>query len=428
MAAMSIKRILISLLAMAVFASAAIANAFVLSLQGLNGAGLDTHAGRVLYVSGVHGRIAAVASVGVTQVGGAMIEDLGLPSMTPDGSVVFGADLMAPDRTSHWDILIANPADSPPLRLHRLLEAVHPSPGCAPVLRVDPRPTAASSGEIAFIAAEASGADALFLYSKNTLSCVARAGDYTLQHHRIAVLGFGSQDPAGTGRVAFNAWISADAGARDSRNRQALLLASAAGISEAAVQGKLGPERTQYDGFGVPRAVSSDDGVMIAYVAKTPSGAALFLYHRGETTRVLTTGTLTPLAPITHLTFDRPALIPSGMIAVYATCAQIPAIITIRDGRLSLPIQRGQLTPFGTALRWLGDPALTEAGVLYLGASDSDGTNKIFVLGPEGELFAPGSSGVIYKIADTGQRAISSGSPIANTLSINARGDFAYLG
>lgn len=421
-------RILIGVLVVAVLASAATASAFVLSLQGLNGAALDTHAGRVLYASSARGQITAVASVGVTQIGGATIDDLGLPSTMPDGSVVFGADLMLPDRTSHWDILIANPADSPPLRLRRLLESVHPSPGCAPVLRVDPRPVAASSGEIAFIAAEASGADALFLYSKDTLSCVSRVGDYTLQHHRITVLGFGSQDPAGTGQVAFNAWISADAGALDSTNRQALLLASAAGISEAAVQGKLGPERTQYDAFGLPRAVSSGDGIMISFVAKTPSGAALFLYHRGEMTRVLTTGTLTPLAPVSHLSFNRPALIPSGMIAVYAACARIPAIITIRDGRLSLPIQRGQLTPFGTALRWLGNPALTEAGVLYLGASDSDGTDKIFVLGPDGELFAPGSSGVIYKIADTGQRAISSGSPIANTLSINARGDFAYLG
>ncbi|HUY26713.1 MAG TPA: hypothetical protein VMV27_04785 [Candidatus Binataceae bacterium] len=426
---MKIKRLITTMvIAAAILTWTASASAFVLSMEGLGGAALDTHSGRVLYASDARGRIAAVASIGVTRFGGATIEDLGLPTMMPDGSVVFGAELSSPNRVSHWEILIANSADSPPFRLRRLLDSVQPNPGCAPVLRVDPRPVAASSGEIAFIAGEASGADALFLYSKGTLSCLSHAGDYTLQHHRISILGFGSQDPGPIGQVAFNAWISPDVGARDPANRQAVLLASAAGISEVAVQGKLGPERTRYDAFGLPSAVSSDEGMMIAFVSKTPSGAALFLYHRGEVTRVLTTGTMTALAPVTNLGFDRPALIPSGMMAVHATCARMSAILTIRDGRLSLPIQRGQLTPFGTEFRWLGDPALTDAGALYLGASDSEGINKIFVLGPRGGLFTPGASGVIYQISDPPQPAISSGSPIPNTLSINARGDFAYLG
>ena len=425
---MSIKRGLFVVATVAVLASAATASAFVLSLEGLDGAGLSTKIGQVLYASDANGKIAAVASIGVTQIGGETIDDLGLPSMMPDGSVVFGAELRAPAKGPHWEILIANPADSPPFRLRRLLDSVPARPGCSPVLRVDPRPTAGGSGEIAFIASEASGPDTLFLYSKGVISCLAHAGDYTLQHHLIRVIGYGSQGPAGNGAVAFNAWIGPDAGASDSPERQAVLLASSAGVTEVAVQGKLGPDRTRFDAFGLPRAASSRDGVKVAFVSRTPSGEALFLYHGGEMTRVLTTGTLTALAPISNLSLDRPALTPNGMMAVLAACARLPAIITIRDGGLSLPIQRGQLTPFGSEFRWLGDPSLTDAGALYVGASDSDGRNKIFVLPPEGGLFVPGSSGVIYQITYPEHPVGYAGSPVANTLSINAHGDFAYLG
>ncbi|HVA76938.1 MAG TPA: hypothetical protein VNF27_03540 [Candidatus Binataceae bacterium] len=425
---MSIKRGLVGIVTVAVLVWAATASAFVLSLQGLDGAGLSRKIGQVLYASDANGKIAAVASTGVTQIAGETIDDLGLPSMMPDGSVVFAAELRAAPKAPHWEIFIAKPADSPPFRLRRLLDSVHAKSGCSPVLRVDPRPTAGGSGEIAFMATEASGADTLFLYSKGVISCLAHAGDYTLQHHRIRVIGYGSQGPAGNGAVAFNAWIGADAGASDSAERQAVLLASSAGTSEVAVQGKLGPDRTRFDAFGLPRAVSSPNGVKVAFVSNTPTGQALFLYHEGEMTRVLTTGTLTALAPISHLSLDRPALTPGGMMAVLAVCARLPAIITIRDGSLSLPIQRGQLTPFGSEFRWLGDPSLTDAGALYLGASDSDGRNKIFVLAPEGGLFVPGSSGVIYQIEYNEQRMGFAGSPIANTLSINAHGDFAYLG
>jgi hypothetical protein len=425
---MRLKHGLAGIAAVTVLVWTVTASGFVLSLQGLDSAGLNRQVGQVLYASDARGKIVPVASIGVTQFGGEQIDDLGLPSMMPDGSVVFAAELNAPGVSPHWDIFIAKSTDSPPFRLRRLLDSVHVRPGCSPVLRVDPRPTASESGEIAFIAGEASGKDTLFLYSKGSLSCLARAGDYTTQHHQIRVVGFGSQEPAGKGIVALNAWIGPDANAPQSAERQSVLLASSAGVREVAVQGQLGPNRTRYDSFGLPRAVSSSDGLQLAFVSNTPSGEGLFLYHGGEMTRVLTTGTLTALAPISHLSLSRPALTPDGKMAVLASCARLPAIITIRDGRLSLPIQRGQLTPLGTEFEWIGDPLLTDAGALYLGASDSDGSNKIFVLSPAGGLFVPGSSGVIYQIAYNQPHHDYAGSPIANTLCVNARGDFAYLG
>src|SRR5260370_42208388 len=103
---------------------------------------------------------------------------------------------------------------------------------------------------------------------------------------------------------------------------------------------------------------------MIAFTAKAPTGAALFLYRGGSMARILPTGTLTSLGPVSYLSAGRPGLMADGTSAVLAGCARIPAIFRLSPQRLDLRIERGQLTPFGTELESLVDPVLTASGAL----------------------------------------------------------------
>ena len=138
---------------------------------------------------------------------------------------------------------------------------------------------------------------------------------------------------------------------------------------------------------------------MVAFTAKTPSGAALFLYSGGSMARILPTGTLTSAGPVSYLSAGRPGLMADGTTAVLAGCARIPAIFRLTHQRLDLRIERGQLTPFGTELESLGDPVLTASGAMFVGATDTDDREKLYVLSPDDAFFEVGDSEFIYRIA-----------------------------
>ena len=164
---------------------------------------------------------------------------------------------------------------------------------------------------------------------------------------------------------------------------------------------------------------------MVSFTAKTPSGAALFLYSGGSMARILPTGTLTSVGPVTFLSAGRPGLMADGTTAVLAGCARIPAIFRLTQQRLDLRIERGQLTPFGTELESLGDPVLTASGAMFVGATDTDDREKLYVLSPDDAFFEVGESELIYRIAMGAQKHHSI---FTGTLSVNQHGDFAYLG
>jgi hypothetical protein len=164
---------------------------------------------------------------------------------------------------------------------------------------------------------------------------------------------------------------------------------------------------------------------MIAFTAKTPTGGALFLYSGGSMARILPTGTLTSVGPVTYLSAGRPGLMADGTTAVLAGCARIPAIFRLTRQRLDLRIERGQLTPIGTELESLGDPVLTASGAMFVGATDSDDHEKLYVLSPDDAFFEVGESEFIYRIATGAQKHHSI---FTGTLTVNQHGDFAYLG
>jgi hypothetical protein len=404
------------------------AHAVSLSLQG-NEAGVEMDAAQALYGSNNSGGSVLVTAVGQPAPEGGKFSEIGVPSMMPDGRVLFGAEASVSDQTPRWNIYFGDPDGVAGKRVWPALALKGVSDECAPTLHGDPYPVGDADGQIAFLSATKRGGDALFLYSHGKLTCLARVGSKTNQGHQIAVLSFGSPQVGEPGEVAFNAWLAGDAKDATHNHRQSLLLASpTGGITELAVEGELGPNRTQYmRPFGLPTAIASPIGTMVAFTAKTPTGAALFLWSGGEMARILPTGTLTLLGPVSYLSPGRPGLMPDGTAAVLAGCAHVPAIFRLSHQRLDLRIQRGQLTPFGTELESLGDPSLTATGEMFVGATDTDNREKLYVLDRDDAFFEVGEPDLIYRIAIVGPPAHHH-SIFTGTLSVNERGDFAYLG
>jgi hypothetical protein len=341
--------------------------------------------------------------------------------------VIFGAESQPKDTNikPRWNIFIGN-ADAVPS--HKVIAALNPKAlggDCTPAFKGDPYPIADMDGDIAFISTVPHGRDALFFYSHGKLTCMAKAGEKTNQGHEIAILSFGSAQMGDDGQVAFTGFLGDSA--KPSGHHQALMVASLGrGVTELAVEGEYGPNHTLYQRpFGLPAALPSQLGTMVAFTAKTPTGAALFLYSGGSMARVLPTGTLTSVGPVTYLSAGRPGLMADGTTAVLAGCARIPAIFRLTRQRLDLRIERGQLTPFGTELESLGDPVLTASGAMFVGATDTDDREKLYVLSPDDAFFEVGETEFIYRIAMAAQRHHSI---FTGTLTVNQHGDFAYLG
>ncbi len=402
------------------------AHALSLSLSG-NGANLQNDNTQAVYASDSNGVVSLITGIGMRAPGGGVLTEVGVPSMMPDGRVIFGAEVQPKDTNlkPRWNIFIGN-ADAVPS--HRMIAALNPKAldgDCTPAFHGDPYPVADMDGNIAFISSVPHGRDALFFYSHGKLVCMAKAGDKTNQGHDLAILSFGSPQIGDGGQVVFTGFLGDSA--KPTEHRQALLLASiTGGVNELAVEGDYGPNHTLYQRpFGLPAALSSSQGIMVAFTAKTPTGAALFLYSDNSMARILPTGTLTSVGPVTYLSAGRPGLMPDGTTAVLAGCARIPAIFRMTRQRLDLRIQRGQLTPFGTELESLGDPVLTASGAMFVGATDTDDREKLYVLSPDDAFYEVGDSEFIYRIAMGAEKHHSI---FTGTLTVNQHGDFAYLG
>ena len=390
---------------------------------GPEGARISRDATVAVYAGAADGQTVLLTEVGATAPGGGFFSELGVPSITPDGRILFAAEVADEKEHVHWDIFSAFPNAAPNNRVVRALAPKTQGTSCSPNFKGDPYPVGDALGEIAFMAPEASGHDALFLSnSSGSMRCLARVGDHTAASNELAVLGFGTAQMGESGHVVFNGWLNGD--------RQALLIASVVGgIRELAVEGSFGPNHVKYARpFSLPAAVASSgvsNGSMVAFTAHTSSGAALFLYRDGSMARALPTGTLSPLGPVTYLSTGRPGLNGDGTIAVLAGCARVPAVFQLIHGHLDLSLQRGQVTPYGTELVALGDPALTESGTMYLGAIDSEDNEKLYIMGGDHALFEAGVP-PIYNIAfspDEHHHSIFTG-----TLAVNQHGEFAYLG
>src|SRR5258708_15336456 len=280
---------------------------------------------QAVYASDGNGVPMLITGIGMKALGGGVVTEVGVPSMMPDGRVIFGAESQPKDTNvkARWNIFIGN-ADAVPS--HRMIAALNPkalSGDCTPAFKGDPYPIADIDGNIAFISTVPHGRDALFFYSHGKLACMAKAGEKTNEGHEIAVLSFGSAQMGEDGQVAFTAFLGDSS--KPGGHRQGLLLASLGrGVTELAVEGQYGPNHTLYQRpFGLPAPLPIQLGTMVSFTAKTPTGARLSLYSGGSVAGRLPTGAPTGVGPLPHVRPARPGLVAVGTPAARPPCAGV---------------------------------------------------------------------------------------------------------
>src|SRR5271168_4372504 len=146
------------------------AYAVSLSLNG-NSADLQMDNTQAVYASDSNGVPVLITGIGMKAPGGGVVTEVGVPSMMPDGRVIFGAESQPKDTNikPRWNIFIGN-ADAIPS--HRMIAALNPKAldgDCTPAFNGDPYPVADIDENIAFISTVPHGRDTLFFYSHGKL-------------------------------------------------------------------------------------------------------------------------------------------------------------------------------------------------------------------------------------------------------------------
>ena len=358
---------------------------------------------------------------------------MGVPSISPESQVIFGAEVTGTDGVARWEIFRGDLTAPPGRRLVRAIESSAASPGCVPNIKLDPYPIAGSKGAIAFIAPEANGSDALFRYADGELTCAVRIGDRTAEGHVLRMMHFGSATMASAGEVAFLGRIDNGDGrdpAADRSSRLATILAPPHGpIGEVAVEGSSEPNGSRYlAGFGLPAVVSTRRGPIVAFTAidsRGPDsrGYALYVSSNGKTVAMLASGDRTSVGPVTFLSNGRPALSASGSIAVRGASGDRRAIFSIRDRHPVVVVTPGHVTEVGSRIVTFGDPVVSASGRIMFGIIDADDRNLLYAVKPgnllrisvppvpDGELV----EGLTPQI-------------FAGTLVVNEAGAFAFIG
>jgi hypothetical protein len=388
-----------------------------------------------IWAGGADGALVKIATVGEDAPGGGTFTEMGVPSISPESQVIFGAEVTASDGAARWEIFRSDPAASPGRRVVPAIEKCAASSRCVPNIKLDPYPIAGSNREIAFIAPEAAGSDALFRYADGELTCAVRIGDRTAEGHVLEMMHFGSAVMASSGEVAFIGRISANGARGDSRvnrgsSRLATMLATPHGpIHEVAVEGSRGPGGSRYlAGFSLPAVVSTRRGPVVAFTAMTARGTnarsyGLYVYRGGKTIEVLASGDRTSIGSVSFLSNGRPALSAGGSIAVRGASADRRAIYSIRDGHPSVVVAQGHETEIGSRILMFGDPVVSASGRIMFGIIDNDDRNLLYAVRPGNVMrisIPPESDGEL----------VGGLAPqiFAGTLVINEAGTVAFIG
>ncbi len=400
------------------------AGAVVFNIGGPEGgAGVDMNTTSGLYASGRDEVATLIAQLGAIAPGGDVFEDLGVPSISPEGDVVFGAETVGQDARPRWDIYRANVGAPGNLRIVPVLNSATMADSCHPKFKVDPYPIAGANGVVAFLAPEASGKDAVFRYENGRLSCLARVGDRTAQGHTLKLLYFGSADIAGNGELAFLGRVD-DGSTRGVETAVVMTLDGNSSAREVAREGDHAPGGGIFGpSFGRPAIVRSTFGNMIAFTNRNSSINTAYISSDGRLSRSLHTGTPTTLGPLTYISDGRPGLLADGTLIISGASKDQSAIFKAKDGELT-PIKRqGDLTQFGTRLEGFVDPSVTSSGLVYLGGHDDTGEERLFVFESGEDLRIPLESSADVSASGRWMPPFFPGS-----LAVNQRGDLAALG
>ncbi len=397
------------------------AKAVVFDIGGPDGpAGVDMNTTSGLYASGRDEVATLIAQLGAIAPGGDVFEDLGVPSISPEGDVVFGAETVGQDDQPRWDIYRANVGAPGNLRIVRVLDGTSIDGGCHPKFKVDPYPVAGANGVVAFLAPEASGHDAVFRYQNGRLSCVAKVGDRTAQGHILKLLYFGSADIAGDGAMAFLGRVE-DSGIEKSA---VVTLTGDSSMHEIAREGDRAPGGGSFGpSFGRPAIVHSTLGDMIGFTNRGSSSDAAYVSNGGRVSRSFRTGAPTTLGVLTYISDGRPGLLSDGTLIVSGASKERSAVFKAKDGELTAIKREGDLTQFGTRLKAFVDPSVTSSGLVYIGGHDDTGEAHLFVFESGAGLPVP-----LESRADTSASGRWMPPFFPGSLAVNQRGDLAALG
>src|SRR4029077_11376666 len=145
-----------------------------------------------------------------------VLEDLGLPTIASDGTVLFGAARES-NHQIRWSMFVAQPDSGSVLNV-ALPDSFEE--GSPLEMRADPRPQLTSDGGIIFLAHEssqessghqpsdhqASEDDALFKVAHGKLQRLVRTGERLSDGRTIHLIAFGSVRPESQGGIAFSGY------------------------------------------------------------------------------------------------------------------------------------------------------------------------------------------------------------------------------
>ena len=401
----------------AVSVSVALAIAFFIGSGHAYTLGLDDSISQdadVLYALDRDGREVKIAQAGSPDPDWVVIEDLGMPSVALDGTVLFGAATEW-NHGLRWSIFVAEPDTG---AIFRLALPTSTEGGSDLDMMADPRPQQTSDGGIVFLAHESSGDDALFKLAHGKLKRLARTGERLPDGRTVHVITFGSVRPTSQGEIAFLGYLEPDGQAE-------MMVSETGAITILALQDKQLPSGEHFKSFGLPSATVTADGPLVAFTARTDRGVGLFTFAQGTLHKDLSQSASCGLGHIDYLSPASPGLNELGALAVLGRCSGTMGIFMVRRGTAEWVVNADHATDDGTRFDRLGDPVFSE-GAVFFGALTADGATSFFNIF-EGKItqFVP-TAMPERDIADRGSANRHTVEVV--TMSINQRGQMAYLG
>jgi hypothetical protein len=368
----------------------------------------------VLYALDRDGREVKIAQAGSPGPDWVVIEDLGMPSVALDGTVLFGAASQW-NHQLRWSIFVAEPETG---AIFRLALPTSTEGGSDLDMMADPRPQQTSDGGIVFLAHESSGDDALFKLAHGKLKRLARTGERLPDGRTVHVITFGSVRPTSQGEIAFLGYLEPDGQAE-------MMVSENGAITILALQDKQLPSGEHFKSFGLPSATVTADGPLIAFTARTDRGVGLFTFAQGTLHKDLSQSASCGLGHIDYLSPASPGLNELGALAVLGRCSGTMGIFMVRRGTAEWVVNADHATDDGMRFDRLGDPMFSE-GTVFFGALTTDGATSFFNIF-EGKItqFVP-TAMPERDIADRGSANRHTVEVV--TMSINQRGQMAYLG
>src|SRR5260370_7344397 len=130
--------------AIATLLTASHAGAFTITLGGPEpeSASPSTNLTSTIWAGASGGALVKIAEVGAPAPGGGTFTEMGVPSISPESQVIFGAEVTDPGGAARWEIFRGDLNAPPDRRVVPAIDKAAASPGRVPNIKLDPHPIA----------------------------------------------------------------------------------------------------------------------------------------------------------------------------------------------------------------------------------------------------------------------------------------------